>query len=352
MIKTSKIALIFGVTGQDGSYLSELLLDKGYIVHGVKRRSSSHNTSRIDHLYKDPHEKDIKFFLHYGDLTDSTNIIRIIQETKPDEIYSLGALSHVKVSFDAPEYTANTNGIGTLRILEAIRLLGMTEKVKFYNAATSEMYGLVQETPQTEKTPFYPRSPYAVSKVFGFDITRNYREAYDMFACSGILFNHCSERRGETFLSKKVVMAATRISYGLQDKLYLGNLNAKRDFGYAKDYINAMYLMLQQDKPDDYVIASGETHSVREFVEIAFKEVGIVIQWEGEGLNEIGIDQSFGKTLIEIDQRYFRPTEVDLLLGDPSRAIKELGWERTVTFQGLIKGMIEHEIDMIRQRKA
>lgn len=339
----NKVALITGITGQDGAYLAEFLLEKGYIVHGVKRRSSSFNTERIDHLYKDPHERNVNFFMHYGDLTDSTNLIRIIQEVQPDEIYNLAAQSHVQVSFETPEYTANSDGLGTLRILEAIRILGMEKRTRFYQASTSELYGKVQEIPQSEKTPFYPRSPYAAAKLYAYWITINYREAYNMFACNGILFNHESPIRGETFVTRKITMAAARIKHGMQEKLYLGNLDAKRDWGFAKDYVEAMWLMLQQDEPDDFVIATGETRSVREFVELAFRELGIDIIWQGMGVDEVGIDPSTGKILIEVDPRYYRPTEVELLIGDPSKARNKLGWKSTVKLEELVKIMIKGE---------
>ncbi|WP_418791097.1 GDP-mannose 4,6-dehydratase [Phosphitispora sp. TUW77] len=341
----SKIALITGATGQDGAYLAEFLLNKGYIVHGVKRRSSLFNTDRIDHLYRDFHEKDVSFFLHYGDLTDSTNLIRIIQEVQPDEIYNLAAQSHVQVSFESPEYTANADAVGTLRILEAIRILGLIDKTRFYQASTSELYGKVQEVPQSEKTPFYPRSPYAVAKLYSYCITVNYREAYNIFACNGILFNHESPLRGETFVTRKITRAIARIKLGLQDKIYLGNLNARRDWGYAADYVEAMWLMLQQDKPDDYVIATGETHSVREFVELAFAELGVQIEWHGKDAEEKGLDKATGNVLVEVDQRYFRPTEVELLLGDPSKAKQELGWSPQVTFRELVKMMVENDME-------
>jgi GDPmannose 4,6-dehydratase len=336
----SKTALITGITGQDGAYLAEFLLNKGYIVHGIKRRSSSFNTERINHLYKDPHERNVNFFMHYGDLTDSTNLIRIIQETQPDEIYNLAAQSHVQVSFETPEYTANSDALGTLRILEAIRILGMEKRTRFYQASTSELYGKVQEIPQSETTPFYPRSPYAAAKLYGYWITINYREAYGMFACNGILFNHESPIRGETFVTRKITMAVAKIKMGLQDKLYLGNLDAKRDWGFAGDYVEAMWLMMQQDEPDDYVIATGETHSVRDFVELAFREAGIEIEWSGEKENEIGVDSNTGKVLIEVDPRYYRPTEVELLIGDPSKARKKLGWEKRVGLEELIRMMV------------
>lgn len=348
----SKVALITGITGQDGAYLAEFLLNKGYIVHGIKRRSSSFNTARIDHLYKDPHERNVNFFMHYGDLTDSTNLIRIIQETQPDEIYNLAAQSHVQVSFETPEYTANSDGLGTLRLLEAIRILGLEKKTTFYQASTSELYGQVQEIPQKETTPFYPRSPYAVAKLYAYWITVNYREAYDIFACNGILFNHESPIRGETFVTRKITMAATKIKHGLQEKLYLGNLDAKRDWGFAKDYVEAMWLILQQENPDDYVIATGETHSVREFTELAFKEVGIEILWKGKGSEEFGIDSNTGKILVEIDPRYYRPTEVDLLIGDPSKAKEKLGWEPKVKLEELVKIMMKADEKAVEQNHS
>lgn len=343
----TKIALITGITGQDGAYLAEFLLNKGYLVHGIKRRSSSFNTARVDHLYKDPHDRNVNFLMHYGDLTDSTNLIRIIQETHPDEIYNLAAQSHVQVSFETPEYTANADGLGTLRLLEAIRILGLEKKTKFYQASTSELYGLVQEVPQRETTPFYPRSPYAAAKLYAYWITVNYREAYGIFACNGILFNHESPIRGETFVTRKITMAVAKIKYGLQEKLYLGNLDAKRDWGFAGDYVELMWLMLQQDCPDDYVIATGETHSVREFAELAFKEVGINIIWEGEGQKEVGINADTGKVLIEVDPRYYRPTEVELLIGDPSKAKEKLGWKPKVKFDELVKMMIKSDEEAI-----
>ncbi|AAM30355.1 GDP-mannose 4,6 dehydratase [Methanosarcina mazei Go1] len=336
----TKTALITGITGQDGAYLAEFLLNKGYVVHGIKRRSSSFNTARVDHLYKDPHERNVNFFMHYGDLTDSTNLIRIIQEVQPDEIYNLAAQSHVQVSFETPEYTANSDGLGTLRLLEAIRILGMEKKTKLYQASTSELYGKVQDIPQKETTPFYPRSPYAAAKLYAYWITVNYREAYGIFACNGILFNHESPIRGETFVTRKITMAATKIKHGLQEKLYLGNLDAKRDWGFAKDYVEAMWLILQQEYPEDYVIATGETHSVREFTELAFKEVGIEVLWKGKGSDEVGIDSSTGKVLVEVDPRYYRPTEVDLLIGDPSKAKEKLGWKPKVKLEELVKIMI------------
>ncbi len=340
----SKVALLTGVTGQDGAYLAELLLNKGYTVHGMYRRSSLSNTGRIDHLLQDPHQKDSKFFLHYGDLTDSANIIRLIKEIEPDEIYNLGAQSHVQVSFEAPEYTANSDGLGVLRILEAIRILGLEDKSKFYQASTSELFGKVQEVPQKENTPFYPRSPYSVAKLYAYWIAINYREAYDMFTCNGILFNHESPLRGETFVTRKITIAVSKIKKGLQEKLYLGNLNAKRDWGFAGDYVEAMWLMLQQDKPDDYVVATGETHSVREFTELAFKEAGIYLEWEGEGVNEIGRDVDSGKVLVEVDPMFYRPTEVDLLIGDPSKAREKLGWKTKVSFEELVRMMVKNDL--------
>ena len=340
-----KKALITGITGQDGAYLAEILLKKGYQVHGVKRRSSLFNTDRIDHLYQDLHEENVNFFLHYGDLTDSTNMIRIVQEVQPDEIYNLAAQSHVQVSFETPEYTANSDALGTLRVLEAIRILGLAEKTRFYQASTSELYGKVQEIPQTEKTPFYPRSPYAAAKLYSYWITVNYREAYNLFACNGILFNHESPLRGETFVTRKITRAIARIKLALQDKIYLGNLNAKRDWGFAGDYVEAMWLMLQQDEADDFVIATGETRSVREFVELAFAEVGTEIKWQGEGVKERGIDKATGKALVEVDPRYFRPTEVEILLGDPTKAREKLGWEPRTSFTELVKMMVEADLE-------
>ncbi|MCX9015369.1 MAG: GDP-mannose 4,6-dehydratase [Candidatus Methanoperedens sp.] len=340
----TRTALITGITGQDGAYLAEFLLDKGYIVHGVKRRSSSFNTERIDHLYKDPHERNSNFFLHYGDLTDSTNLIRIVQETQPDEIYNLAAQSHVQVSFETPEYTANSDAVGTLRLLEAIRILGLEKKTRFYQASTSELFGKVQEIPQKETTPFYPRSPYGAAKLYGYWITKNYREAYGMFACNGILFNHESPIRGETFVTRKITMAVAKIKKGSQEKLYLGNLDAKRDWGYAGDYVESMWLMLQQNEPDDYVVATGKTHSVREFVELAFREIGIDIEWRGKGVNEKGVNAANGDVLIEVDARYFRPTEVDILIGDPTKAKEKLGWEAKVGFEELVTMMVEGDL--------
>jgi len=338
-----KKALITGITGQDGAYLAELLLEKGYEVHGIKRRASLFNTDRIDHLYQDPHEKGVRLKLHYGDLTDSTNLIRIIQEVQPDEIYNLAAQSHVMVSFETPEYTANSDALGTLRMLEAIRILGMTKKVRFYQASTSELYGKVQETPQKETTPFYPRSPYAVAKIYAYWITVNYREAYNVFACNGILFNHESPLRGETFVTRKITRAVARIKLGLQEKLYLGNLDSKRDWGHAKDFVEAQWLILQQDQPDDYVIATGKQYSVREFVDAAFHEVGINIRWDGKGIDEKGYDDS-GKVLVEVDPRYFRPTEVETLLGDPTKAKEKLGWQPKVTFKELVAEMVREDL--------
>ena len=339
-----KKAIITGITGQDGAYLAELLLEKGYEVHGIKRRTSMFNTDRIDHLYKDQHEDNVNFFLHYGDLTDSTNLIRIIQQVQPDEIYNLAAMSHVQVSFDTPEYTANADGIGTLRILEAIRILGLEKKTKFYQASTSELYGLVQETPQRETTPFYPRSPYAVAKLYGYWITVNYREAYGIYACNGILFNHESPLRGETFVTRKITRAVARIKLGLQKKLYLGNLDAKRDWGFAKDYVEAMWLILQQDNPEDFVVATGQTTTVRDFVDLAFKEVGIEIEWQGNGVDEVGIDKSNGNIVVEVDPRYFRPTEVELLLGDPTKAQEKLGWKPQTTLKELCSMMVREDL--------
>lgn len=339
-----KKALITGITGQDGAYLVEFLLEKDYIVHGIKRRSSLFNTDRIDHLYKDQHEENVRFFLHYGDMTDSTNLIRIIQQVQPDEIYNLAAQSHVQVSFDTPEYTANADALGTLRILEAIRILGLEKKTRFYQASTSELYGLVQETPQKETTPFYPRSPYAAAKLYGYWITVNYREAYGMYACNGILFNHESPLRGETFVTRKITRAVARIKLGLQQKLYLGNLDAKRDWGFAKDYVEAMWLILQQDEAEDFVIATGMTTKVRDFVEQAFKEIGISMLWQGHGVEEKGLDKVTGRVLVEVDPRYFRPTEVDLLLGDPSKAQAKLGWEPKTTLSELVAMMVREDL--------
>ncbi|MBQ7561427.1 MAG: GDP-mannose 4,6-dehydratase [Synergistaceae bacterium] len=345
----TKKALITGVTGQDGAYLTAYLLKKGYEVHGLKRRSSIFNTARIDNFYKDLHEEGHKFFLHYGDLTDSSNLIRIVQDIQPDEIYNLAAQSHVSVSFETPEYTADSDGLGPLRILEAIRILGLENHTKFYQASTSELYGKVQETPQKETTPFYPRSPYAAAKLYAYWITVNYREAYNMFACNGILFNHESELRGETFVTRKITRAAARISLGLQEKTYLGNLDAKRDWGHSEDYVKAMWMILQQEKPEDFVIATGETHSVREFATLAFAEAGINIEWQGSGINEKGINTKTGRAVIEVDPRYFRPTEVDLLLGDPSKAEKVLGWKRKVSFIDLVKRMVRYDLDLFKK---
>ena len=349
----SKVALITGVTGQDGAYLSEFLLKKNYKVHGIKRRSSMFNTERIDHLYQDPHVEDQNFVLHYGDLTDSTNLIRIIQEIQPDEIYNLGAQSHVQVSFETPEYTANSDALGTLRMLEAIRLLGLTRKTRFYQASTSELYGKVQEVPQTERTPFYPRSPYGAAKLYAYWITVNYREAYNIYACNGILFNHESPIRGETFVTRKITRAVARIALGLQGKMFLGNLSAKRDWGHAKDYVKAMYLMLQQDEPEDYVIATGVTTEIREMLKVAFEEAGIEIEFKGQGEEEKGYvvkcenpryQLRTGQTVVEIDKRYFRPTEVDLLIGDATKAREKLGWETEYDLRALIREMIESDL--------
>jgi len=338
-----KIALITGVTGQDGAYLAELLLKKGYEVHGIKRRSSLFNTDRIDHLYQDPHVDNQRFVLHYGDLTDSTNLIRIIQQVQPDEIYNLAAMSHVAVSFDTPEYTANADGLGTLRILEAIRILGLEKKTRFYQASTSELYGLVQETPQKETTPFYPRSPYAVAKMYAYWITVNYREAYGIYACNGILFNHESPLRGETFVTRKITRALARIKLNLQDCLYLGNLDSLRDWGHAKDYVEMQWRMLQQEQPEDFVIATGVQYSVREFVEAAGKEIDLLIRWQGTGVDEIGLDQN-GNIIVKVDPRYFRPTEVETLLGDPTKAKEKLGWVPTTTFAELVSEMMREDL--------
>ena len=339
-----KTALITGVTGQDGAYLSEYLLNKGYVVHGIKRRSSLFNTQRVDHLYKDPHETETNFYLHYGDLTDATNIIRVLQETQPDEIYNLAAQSHVQVSFETAEYTANADALGTLRLLEAIRILKMEDKIRFYQASTSELYGKVHEVPQNEKTPFYPRSPYAAAKLYSYWITVNYREAYGIHASNGILFNHESPIRGETFVTRKITRAAARIKLGLQKKLYLGNLEAKRDWGFAGDYVEAMWLMLQQKQPDDFIVATGETQSVRRFCDLAFAEAGYKVDWEGTGEQEKGIDKESGVVLIEIDPKYFRPTEVEILKGDASKAKEKLGWQPKVTFDELVKMMVESDM--------
>jgi GDPmannose 4,6-dehydratase len=356
----SKIALITGVTGQDGAYLSELLLGKGYEVHGIKRRSSLFNTDRIDHLYQDPHERNVRFKLHYGDLTDSTNLIRIIQETQPDEIYNLGAMSHVHVSFETPEYTANADGIGTLRILEAVRLLGLLKKTKIYQASTSELYGLVQEVPQSEKTPFYPRSPYAVAKLYAYWITVNYREAYKMFAVNGILFNHESPLRGETFVTRKITRAVAKIGMGLQDKIFLGNLDARRDWGHAKDYVEAMWLIMQQKEPEDFVIATGITTTVRDFVKMAFAEIGVKLAFKGKDADEYAEVVScsnpdypveIGKTVVVVDPKYFRPTEVDLLIGDPTKCREKLGWVPKYDLPMLVKEMVHADIDLFRREK-
>ncbi len=362
-----KTALITGITGQDGAYLAEFLLNKGYEVHGIKRRSSLFNTDRIDHLYQDPHEKNVKLKLHYGDLTDSTNLIRIIQETQPDEIYNLAAQSHVHVSFETPEYTANSDAIGTLRLLEAIRILNLTEKTRFYQASTSELYGLVQEVPQSEKTPFYPRSPYAVAKMYAYWITINYREAYNMFATNGILFNHESPIRGETFVTRKITRAASKITLGLQEKLYVGNLDAQRDWGHAKDYVEAMYLMLQQEKAEDYVVATGVTTHVRDFIRMAFAYLGITIDFKGEGVKEVGVVSSInldrltaldistvlkeGQEVIAVDPRYFRPTEVDLLIGDPTKAKTKLGWEPKYDLKALVDDMMRSDLKLMKKDK-
>jgi len=350
-VKMTKTALISGVTGQDGAYLAELLLSKGYVVHGIKRRSSSFNTSRIDHLYVDPHDPGAQFFLHYGDLTDSTNIIRIVQETKPDEIYNLGAQSHVQVSFETPEYTANSDAVGVLRFLEAIRILGMENTTRFYQASTSELFGKVVETPQNENTPFYPRSPYAAAKLYAHWITVNYREAYGIHASNGILFNHESPRRGETFVTRKITRAVAAIRHGIQDVIYLGNLDAKRDWGHARDYVEGMWRMLQQNEADDYVLGTGETHSVREFVELAFGHVGIKIKWEGEGIHEVGKDAETGTDLVRVDARYFRPTEVDLLLSDPTKAKEKLGWTHTTEFKDLVSEMVDSDLKLLASEK-
>ncbi|MEJ7737969.1 MAG: GDP-mannose 4,6-dehydratase [Chitinophagaceae bacterium] len=355
-----KIALITGVTGQDGAYLTDLLLEKDYIVHGIKRRSSLFNTDRIDHLYQDPHEKNVHFTLHYGDLTDSTNLIRIIQEVQPDEIYNLAAMSHVQVSFETPEYTANADGIGTLRILEAVRLLGLTKKTRVYQASTSELYGLVQEVPQSEKTPFYPRSPYGVAKLYAYWITVNYREAYNMYAVNGILFNHESPLRGETFVTRKITRGVAKIALGMQDKIYLGNLDAKRDWGHAKDYVEAMWLLLQQDEPEDYVIATGITTPVREFVRMAFREIGVELEFQGKAEKETGVVVScsnpdflveIGKEVVAVDPRYYRPTEVDLLIGNPEKSKTKLGWVPKYDLPMLIKEMVESDLELFTKEK-
>ena len=348
---SKKVALITGVTGQDGAYLSELLLEKGYIVHGIKRRSSLFNTDRIDHLYQDQHEKNVNFFLHFGDLTDATNMIRIIQEVQPDEIYNLAAMSHVHVSFEMPEYTANVDAMGTLRILEAVRILGLEKKTRVYQASTSELFGKVQETPQTETTPFYPRSPYGVAKIYAYWITKNYREAYGMYACNGILFNHESPLRGETFVTRKITRGVARIKLGLQKNIFMGNLNAKRDWGHARDYVEGMWRILQQDEPDDFLLATGKTNSVRYFIERAFAEVDIHIEWKGEAENEKGFDKANGNVLVEIDPKYYRPTEVDLLMGDPTKAREKLGWETKYTLEELIAEMVQADLELFKRDK-
>jgi GDPmannose 4,6-dehydratase len=346
-----KIALITGITGQDGAYLAEFLLEKGYKVHGIKRRSSLFNTNRIDHLYQDPHDKDPKFVLHHGDLTDSSSLIRIIQEVQPDEIYNLAAQSHVAVSFEEPEYTANSDALGALRILEAIRILGLEKKTKYYQASTSELFGEVQETPQNEKTPFHPRSPYAVAKLYAYWITVNYREAYGIYACNGILFNHESPIRGETFVTRKITRALVRIKLGLQDCVYLGNIDAKRDWGHAKDYVEMQWLMLQQNKPEDFTISTGEQHSVRDFIEIAAKEINIEIKWEGEGVDEVGIDTKTDNIIVRIDERYFRPTEVETLLGDSTKAKNKLNWQPKISFQELVTEMVLSDLEEAKKDK-
>ena len=348
MDRSDKIALITGITGQDGALLAELLLQKGYTVHGIKRRSSSFNTGRVDHLYVDPHQEGARFFMHHGDLTDATNLIRIVQETQPTEIYNLAAQSHVQVSFETPEYTANADAIGTLRLLEAIRILGMERRIRFYQASSSELYGQVREVPQRETTPFYPRSPYAAAKLYAYWITVNYREAYGMHASNGILFNHEGPTRGETFVTRKITRAVAAIEIGLQDRVYLGNLDAERDWGHARDYVEGMWMMLQQDEPDDYVLATGEKHSVREFVECAFDHVGRRIAWRGTGVGETGIDAKSGQILVEVDPRYFRPTEVDLLLGDPGKAHQKLGWRHKTKFTDLVAEMVDCDRNQVR----
>ncbi len=356
----SKVALITGITGQDGAYLSEFLLKKNYVVHGLKRRTSLFNTDRIDHIYEDPHNPNQRFFLHFGDMTDSTNLIRLIKEINPDEIYNLAAMSHVRVSFDIPEYVADTDGVGTLRLLEAIRIAGLENKTRIYQASTSELYGKVHEVPQTEKTPFYPRSPYGVAKMYAYWITVNYREAYNMFACNGILFNHESPIRGETFVTRKITRAVSRIALGLQDKFYLGNLNAKRDWGHAKDYVRMMWMILQHDKPEDWVIATGRTTSIREFVVMAFAHIGITLSFKGEGVNEVAIIEScsnenykleIGKEVLGIDRKYFRPTEVDLLIGDPTKAKEKLGWVPEISLEKLVQDMMNSDIKLMQQDK-
>jgi GDPmannose 4,6-dehydratase len=349
MARPEKTALITGITGQDGAYLAEFLLDKGYLVHGVKRRSSSFNTGRIEHLYQDPHEPDQRLVLHYGDLADATNLIRIVQETQPDEIYNLGAQSHVQVSFETPEYTANSDALGPLRLLEAIRLLGLKDKTRFYQASTSELYGKVQEIPQSETTPFYPRSPYAAAKLYAYWMIVNYREAYGLYAANGILFNHESPVRGETFVTRKITRAVAAIHHGLEQRLYLGNLDAKRDWGHARDYVRGMWLIMQQETPEDFVLATGTSHSVRDFVEHAFAEIDISIEWRGAGLDEKGHDANSGRLLVEIDPRYFRPTEVDELLGDPSKAHEKLGWRHETSFEDLVSEMVRSDLTAITQ---
>ncbi len=346
-----KVALVTGVTGQDGAYLSEFLLAKGYEVHGIKRRSSLFNTDRIDHLYQDRHEQHVLFTLHYGDLTDAGNLIRIIQEVQPDEIYNLGAMSHVQVSFETPEYTANVDALGTLRLLEAIRILGLEKKTRIYQASTSELYGKVMETPQSEETPFYPRSPYGVAKLYAYCITRNYREAYGIYACNGILFNHESPLRGETFVTRKITRAAARIKLGLQEKIYLGNLDAKRDWGHARDFVKGMWLMLQQDEPDDYVLATGKTYSVRHFLERAFEMAGIQLEWRGSGVEEQGVDKQTGTVRVEVDPRYYRPAEVDLLIGDATKAMEKLNWSHSYSLDELIQEMVTSDIELFRKDK-
>jgi GDPmannose 4,6-dehydratase len=349
---TNRVALITGATGQDGAYLAELLLKKGYTVHGIKRRSSSFNTARVDHLYQDPHGAGVRFFLHYGDMTDSTNLIRIIQEVQPTEIYNLAAQSHVRVSFETPEYTANADALGTLRLLEAIRILRLEEAVRFYQASTSELYGMVQEVPQRETTPFYPRSPYAAAKLYAYWITINYREAYKIHASNGILFNHEGPTRGETFVTRKITRAVAAIELGLQDRIFLGNLSARRDWGHARDYVEGMWLIVQQPEPDDYVLATGEEHSVREFVEKAFAHVGRTIEWRGSGLDETAVDARDGRILVEVDKRYFRPTETDALLGDPSKARQKLGWRHKVSFDELVHEMVDADLQDMRRDGA
>ncbi len=351
MLRNKKIALITGVTGQDGAYLAELLLSKGYAVHGIKRRSSSFNSQRVDHLYKDLHNQQGEFYLHYGDVTDATNLIRLMQKIQPDEVYNLAAQSHVQVSFETPEYTANTDALGPLRMLEAIRILAMENSCKFYQASTSELFGKVQETPQRETTPFYPRSPYAAAKLYAFWVVTNYREAYGMFACNGILFNHESPSRGETFVTRKITMAVARIQLGLEDTLYIGNLNAKRDWGHAKDYVEGMWRILQHHEADDFVLATGETHSVREFIDLAFAEVGVLLEWQGTGADELAIDKVSKKVVVKVDPRYFRPTEVDVLLGDSSKANLLLGWQHTTSFQNLVKEMVRSDLQLVRKQK-